>query len=247
MIKRIAPEAEVLDITHGIPPQHVLQGALVLAHTLKYMPVGVHVAVVDPGVGGARKPLALRGTDERLYVGPDNGILLVAADRLGGVEQAVEIAEAAYMLESISSTFHGRDVFSPAAAHLASGVDLDKLGPALDPTALVRLEVPQPTIGTARIRATVLSVDRFGNVQLNLTRDHLEQVGIVPGTQVEVAVAFDRFFAVAARTFADVRPGDVVLYENSYRHIGLALNQGNAAQAFGTKVGAELRLSPVRG
>lgn len=247
MIKRIAPEAEVLDITHGIPPQHVLQGALVLAHTLKYMPVGVHVAVVDPGVGGARKPLALRGTDERLYVGPDNGILLVAADRLGGVEQAVEIAEAAYMLESISSTFHGRDVFSPAAAHLASGLDLDKLGPALDPTALVRLEVPQPTIGTARIRATVLSVDRFGNVQLNLTRDHLEQVGIVPGTQVEVAVAFDRFFAVAARTFADVRPGDVVLYENSYRHIGLALNQGNAAQAFGTKVGAELRLSPVRG
>jgi S-adenosyl-L-methionine hydrolase (adenosine-forming) len=247
VIKRIAPDAEVLDVTHGIPPQHVLQGALVFAHTLPYMPVGVHVAVVDPGVGGARKPLALRGTDERLYVGPDNGILLVAADRLGGVEQAVEIAEAAYMLESISSTFHGRDVFSPAAAHLASGVDLDKLGPALDPTALVRLEVPQPTIGTARIRATVLSVDRFGNVQLNLTRDHLEQVGIVPGTQVEVAVAFDRFFAVAARTFADVRPGDVVLYENSYRHIGLALNQGNAAQAFGTKVGAELRLSPVRG
>jgi S-adenosyl-L-methionine hydrolase (adenosine-forming) len=247
VIKKIAPGAEVLDVTHGIPPQHVLQGALVLAHTLRYMPVGVHVAVVDPGVGGDRKPLALRGVDGRQYVGPDNGILLVAADKLGGVEHAVEIAEAAYMLESISSTFHGRDVFSPAAAHLASGVDLDELGPALDPAGLVRLEVPLPTIGTARIRATVLSVDRFGNVQLNLTRDHLEQVGIVPGTQVEVAVAFDRFFAVAARTFADVRPGDVVLYENSYRHIGLALNQGNAAQAFGTKVGAELRLSPVRG
>jgi S-adenosylmethionine hydrolase len=247
VIKQIAPDAEILDVTHGIPPQHVLQGALVLAHTLPYMPVGVHVAVVDPGVGGERKPLALRGADERLYVGPDNGVLLIAADKLGGVEQAVEIAEAAYMLESISSTFHGRDVFSPAAAHLASGVEVGQLGPALDPAALVRLEVPQPTIGTARIRATVLSVDRFGNVQLNLTRDHLEQVGIVPGTQVEVAVAFDRFFAVAARTFADVRPGDVVLYENSYRHIGLALNQGNAAQAFGTKVGAELRLSAVRG
>lgn len=247
MIKQIAPEAEVLDVTHGIPPQHVLQGALMLAHTLSYMPVGVHVAVVDPGVGGDRKPLALRGADGRLYVGPDNGILLIAADRLGGVEQAVEIAEPAYMLESVSSTFHGRDVFSPAAAHLANGVDLGELGPALDPTALVRLEVPEPTIGTARIRATVLYVDRFGNVQLNLTRDHLEQVGIVPGTQVEVEVAFDRFFAVAARTFADVRPGDVVLYEDSYRNVALALNQGNAAQAFGTKVGAELRLSPVRG
>jgi hypothetical protein len=246
VIKRIAPEAEVLDITHGIPPQDVLQGALVLAHTLPYMPVGVHVAVVDPGVGGDRKPLALRGPDGRLYVGPDNGLLLVATDRLGGIEQAAEIADPAYMLESVSSTFHGRDVFSPAAAHLAKGLDLAELGPTLDPATLVRLEVPEPTIGTARIRATVLSVDRFGNAQLNLTRDHLEQIGIEPGTQVEVVVAFDRFFAVAVRTFADVRPGDVVLYENSHRNVSLALNQGNAAQAFGTKVGAELRLSPVR-
>jgi len=246
VIKQIAPEAEVLDVTHGIPPQHVLQGALVLAHTLPYMPVGVHVAVVDPGVGGDRKPLALRVAGGRLYVGPDNGILLIDADRLCGVEQAVEIAEPAYMLESISSTFHARDVFSPAAAHLANGVDLGELGPALDPAALVRLEMPEPTIGTARIRATVLYVDRFGNVQLNLTRDHLEQLGIVPGTQVEIEVAFDRFYAVAARTFADVRPGDVVLYEDSYRNVALALNQGNAARAFGTKVGAELRISPAR-
>jgi hypothetical protein len=246
VIKRIAPDAEVLDVTHGIAPQQVLQGALVLAHTLPYMPVGVHVAVVDPGVGGDRKALALRGTDGRLYVGPDNGILLVAADRLGGVQEAAEIAEPAYMLESVSRTFHGRDVFSPAAAHLANGVDLGELGPKLDPAGLVRLEVPEPAIGTARIRATVLSIDRFGNVQLNLTRDHLEEIGIVPGTRVEIHVAFDRFFAVAARTFADVRPGDVVLYENSYRNIGLALNQGNAAQVFGTKVGSELRLSPVR-
>jgi S-adenosylmethionine hydrolase len=246
VIKQIAPEAEVLDVTHGIPPQHVLQGALVLAHTLPYMPVGVHIAVVDPGVGGDRKPLALRGTDGRLYVGPDNGILLLAADRLGGVQEATEIAEPAYMLESVSRTFHGRDVFSPVAAHLANGVDPGELGPKLDPAELVRLDVPEPTIGTARIRATVLSIDRFGNVQLNLTRDHLEEIGIVSGTRVEVQIAFDRFFAVAARTFADVRPGDVVLYEDSYRHIGLALNQGNAAQAFGTKVGAELRLAPVR-
>jgi S-adenosylmethionine hydrolase len=246
VIKQIAPEAEVLDVTHGIPPQHVLQGALVLAHTVPYLPVGVHVAVVDPGVGGDRKPLALRGTDGRFYVGPDNGILLVAADRLGGVQEAVEIAEPAYVLKSVSRTFHGRDVFSPAAAHLANGVDIAELGPALDPARLVRLEVPEPTIGAARIRATVLSIDRFGNVQLNLTRDHLEEIGIVPGTRVEVQAGFDRFFAVAGRTFADVRPGDVVLYEDSHRNIALALNQGNAAQAFGTKVGAELRLAAVR-
>ena len=137
MIKRIAPDVEVIDITHGIPPQHVLQGALVLANTLPYMPAGVHVAIVDPGVGSERKPIALRGQDERVYVGPDNGLLLVAAERLGGIAEAVEIAEPSYMLERISHTFHGRDIFSPAAAHLASGVELGMLGPALDPAATV--------------------------------------------------------------------------------------------------------------
>ena len=178
MIKRIAPDVEIIDITHGIPPQHVLQGALVLANTLPYMPVGVHVAIVDPGVGGDRKPVALAGSDGRLYVGPDNGVLVVAADSLGGVERAVEIANTSYMLDAISRTFHGRDIFSPASAHLASGVALEELGPALDPGSLVRLELPAPEVGSARIRATALYVDRFGNIQLNLTSQELELVGI---------------------------------------------------------------------
>jgi S-adenosylmethionine hydrolase len=245
VIKRIAPDVEVIDITHGIPPQHVLQGALVLANTLPYMPIGVHVAIVDPGVGGDRKPLALRGGDGRVYVGPDNGILLVAAERLGGVEEAVELANEEYMLTPISRTFHGRDIFSPAAAHLASGLTLDELGPALDPSALTRLEVPAPHIGRSRIRATALYVDRFGNIQLNLTSDDLERIGIDPGTKVEVEVRFERYFAVAARTFAEVRPGDIVLYEDAYRNIALAINQGNAAQMFAARVGQEVRLSPA--
>jgi S-adenosylmethionine hydrolase len=245
VIKGIAPDVEVIDITHGIPPQHVLQGALVLANTLPYMPVGVHVAVVDPGVGGDRKALSLRGRDGRLYVGPDNGLLLVAADRLGGLEQAVEIANPDYMLTPVSRTFHGRDIFSPAAAHLAAGVELGELGPALDPAGLVRLEVPTAQVGTARIRATALYVDRFGNIQLNLTSDDLEKVGIVPGTKVEVEVRFERYFAVAARTFAEVRSGDIVLYEDSYRNIALAINQGNAAGMFSLRVGQEVLLSPA--
>jgi S-adenosylmethionine hydrolase len=245
VIKRIAPDAEVIDITHGIPPQHVLQGALVLAKTLPYMPVGIHVAVVDPGVGGARKPLALRGGDGRVYVGPDNGLLLVAAERLGGVEEAVELANEQYMLTPVSRTFHGRDIFSPAAAHLASGLAVDELGPALDPSGLTRLEVPVAQIGRSRIRATALYVDRFGNMQLNLTSDDLGRVGIDPGTKVEVEVRFERYFAVAARTFADVRPGDIVLYEDAYRNIALAINRGNAAQMFAARVGQEVRLSPA--
>src|SRR6266567_3854090 len=162
VIKRIAPEAEIVDLTHGIRPGRILQGALVLANALPYMPAGVHLAVVDPGVGGGRRPLALRDAEGRLYVGPDNGLLLPAADRFGGVLEARELANPAYALESVSRTFHGRDLFSPAAAHLAAGVALAELGPPVDPEALVRLDVPVPEIGQAKIRAKVLAVDRFG-------------------------------------------------------------------------------------
>ncbi len=235
----------MIDITHGIPPQHVLQGALVLANTLPYMPVGVHVAIVDPGVGGERKPVALRGGDGRLYVGPDNGLLAVAADALGGVAQAVELAEEKYMLTPVSRTFHGRDVFSPAAAHLAAGIELEELGPPVEPASLVRLELPVAQIGQTRIRATALYVDRFGNIQLNLTSKDLERVGIVPGTKVEVEIRFERYFAVAARTFADVRSGDIVLYEDAYRNIALAINSGDAAHMFSARVGQEVLLSPA--
>jgi S-adenosylmethionine hydrolase len=236
----------VIDLTHGIAPTNVLQGALVLANALPYMPEGVHLAVVDPGVGGERKPLALRGGDGRLYVGPDNGLLLVAAERLGGVEAAVELAEPAYRLEPVARTFHGRDVFAPAAAHLAFGVDLEALGPSVPLADLVRLELPAPKVGTRRIRATVVSVDRFGNVQLNLTSAELESVGIEPEARVEVAVGFERYYAIAASTFAEVRRGDIVLYEDAYRSISVAINQGNAAEMFGVALGQELELTALR-
>jgi S-adenosyl-L-methionine hydrolase (adenosine-forming) len=245
VIKRIAPDAQVIDITHGIAPTNVLQGALVLASTVPYMPEGVHLAVVDPGVGGPRKPIALRGGDGRLYVGPDNGLLLIAAEHLGGVDEAVELAEPAYRLEPVASTFHGRDVFAPAAAHLASGVELANLGPQVPSPELVRLELPAPEFGTRRIRATVLDVDRFGNIQLNLTSSDLERVGIEPGSLLEVGVGSERYYAVAARTFAEVRTGDILLYEDSYGRISIAINQGNAAEMFGAGVGGELELTAV--
>jgi S-adenosyl-L-methionine hydrolase (adenosine-forming) len=223
----------------------VLQGALVLSSTLPYMPPGIHLAVVDPEVGGARKPLALRSADGRFFVGPDNGLLLVAADAFGGVEEAVELAEPAYRLDPVARTFHGRDVFAPAAGHLAAGVALGDLGPAVRASKLVRLELPVPQIGARRIRATVLYVDRFGNVQLNLKPDDLAQVGIEPGAQVELEVGFERYYAIAARTFAEVRAGDIVLYEDAYWNVSLAINRGNAAEMFGVAVGEELRLSAV--
>ena len=243
VIRRIAPEAQIIDVTHGIPPGAVLQGALVLANTLPYMPVGVHLAVIDPGVGGARRPLALRDGEGRVYVGPDNGLLVPAAERHGGIAAVHELANPAYALPTVSRTFHGRDLFAPAAAHLALGVDLAELGPPVDPDALIRLDLPEPEMGPQRIRATILYVDAFGNVQLNLTREHLEAVGAAPGTRVELELGGERYYAVTARTFSDARAGDIILYEDAYRNIALAINRGSAAKMFTVAPGGEVAIS----
>ena len=245
VIKLIAPETEIIDITHGIPPQQVLQGALVLANTLAYMPVGVHLAVVDPGVGGRRRPLALRDKTGRHFVGPDNGLLIPAAER-AGIDAAHELANPQYALDSISRTFHGRDLFSPAAAHLARGVAIDELGPPIAVDALVRLDLPQPELRPERIAATVLYVDAFGNIALNVTREHAVEAGIVPGTQVELELGGERYYAVAARTFADARPGDIMLYEDSYRNMSVAISGGSAGEMLHARPGQSLRINVGR-
>jgi hypothetical protein len=242
VLKRIAPESQIIDITHGIRPGHVLQAALTLANTLPYMPSGVHLAVVDPGVGTGRRPLALRDAEGRLHVGPDNGLLIPATERFGGVVEAHELANPEYALDSVSRTFHGRDLFSPAAAHLSLGVALGELGPPVDPEALVRLDLPEPEVGQSRIRATVLGVDRFGNIALNLSREHLDSVSIVPGMRVELAARGNRYYAVAARTFADAPTGGLILYEDSYRSVAIAVSRGSAAAVLGVEEGAEIVL-----
>jgi S-adenosylmethionine hydrolase len=242
VIATIAPDARVIDITHGIRPGHVLQGALTLANTAPYLPTGVHLGVVDPGVGSSRRALALRDGEGRLYVGPDNGLLLPAAERFGGVAEAHELANAEYSLQPVSRTFHGRDLFAPAAAHLASGVALEELGPPLDPDELVRLELPQPEVGQNRIRAVALVIDRFGNVALNLRRDDIEHTGLAPGTRVELVSRGERFYAVSARTFGDAPRGSLILYEDSYGSLALAVSRGSAAQLLRVEEGGEIVL-----
>jgi S-adenosylmethionine hydrolase len=244
VIKRIAPDAEIIDITHGIPPQSVLQGALVLANTIGFMPVGIHLAVVDPGVGGPRRALALRDSEGRVFVGPDNGLLLPAARR-AGVTDARELANPDYALETISRTFHARDIFAPAAAHLARGVHLEELGPPLAIDALVDLDLPRPQLVDSTAVATVLYVDSFGNVMLNLTREDVERIGIVSGTRVEIELAGERYYAVTARTFADARPGDVVLYEDSYGNMSVAISRGSAARMLHAEPGQRIRIVSV--
>jgi S-adenosylmethionine hydrolase len=238
----IAPDARVIDITHGIPPQAILQGALVLRSTIKYMPVGVHLAVVDPGVGGHRRAVAVRTVDGRFFVGPDNGLLMLAADELG-VETAHELAAVDYRLPDVSRTFHARDVFAPAAAHLAAGVAIDRLGPAVDSADLVRIEVPSPSVGKSQISATVLGVDRFGNVATNMDHGHVAGLGVARGDRVEVRLTFERYYATLADTFADADAGELILYEDSYGLVTLAISNGNAARLTGVGVGDELRIA----
>ena len=158
-----------MHLTHGIEPQAVLQGALALAHALPYSPVGVHVAVVDPGVGSVRRAVVVETVDGRLLVGPDNGLLTFAADEVGGIAAAYEIANRTLFLEPVSRTFHGRDVFAPVAAHLAGGLRGGaRSGPPIDPATLVQIELPPAQLEPGHVRATAMAIDRFGNVALSV-------------------------------------------------------------------------------
>jgi S-adenosylmethionine hydrolase len=241
VIARAAPGARVIDITHGIPPQDVLRGALTLAATLPFMPAGVHVAVVDPGVGGPRRAAALRlAEEERVLVGPDNGLLGLAAERFGGVAEAVEISASPFRLEPVSATFHGRDVFAPVAARLAAGAALREAGVPLDAAALVRLEPPRPRVSAGRLAATVAGADTFGNVELLAARADLDAAGLRPGAAIAVEAGGRAVPATVARTFADVARGAALVYEDAVGAITVAVNGGSAAALLGVGRGDEV-------
>jgi S-adenosylmethionine hydrolase len=186
--------------------------------------------------------VAVRTVDGRVFVGPDNGLLMLAADELG-VDAAHELTDPRFRLERVSRTFHARDIFAPAAAYLANGVDPGELGPAVEASALVRLHLPEPEVGRAQIAATVLSIDRFGNVATNVRREHLDSLGVEAGSKVEIRVALDRYYAVCAATFADAGSGELLLYEDSYGLVTLAIGNGDAARLTGADVGDGLRIA----
>jgi S-adenosylmethionine hydrolase len=244
VMKGIAPDVEVIDITHGIAPQAVTQGALLLARAVPYMPAGVHLAVVDPGVGGDRRGIALRTADGRVYVGPDNGLLSLAAPA-ASVVAVRELTNARYHLSSVSRTFHARDVFAPVSAHLATGVPFDELGDEVDPATLVRIELPEPAVSAEGLGATILAVDRFGNLQLNLAREHIDTAGLRPGNRVELVLAVDSYYAVVAETFADASRGDLILYEDSYGAYSIAISGGDASKLTGARPGDELGIASI--
>jgi S-adenosylmethionine hydrolase len=238
VIARIAPHARVLDITHGIARHDVLAGALVLRRALAFMPAGVHLAVVDPGVGSARRAVALRCVSEaRFLVGPDNGLLMLAAERFGGVAEAVDVGASPFALNLLSASFHGRDVLAPVAAHLALGAPLARAGSPLNPAELVVLDLPRAEVSDGVLVAHVLHADGYGNVLLDA--EDLGAIGLHAGD----AVTVNGVAAVYAATFADVAPGALLLYADSDGVPSLAVNRGSAMDALRLDAGARVEIA----
>ena len=240
------PDARIIDIAHGVPRHDVRAGALTLARALPFMPAGIHLAVVDPGVGTQRRAIALRCAREPwLLVGPDNGLLWPAAQAGGGVAEAVEVSASPWRREPVSATFHGRDVFAPVAARLASGADLRDAGIPLDPQQLTRLELPEPLRGEdGMISFEVIACDGYGN--LGLALGGLEHTGLRRGARVVVSAAAGSRTesALVGRTFADVEPGAFVVYEDAGGMLALAINGGDAAERLGVGRGDRVVIAP---
>jgi S-adenosylmethionine hydrolase len=246
VMARVAPRVRVLDVSHAVRAQDVRQGAQVLAQAVPYLPRAVHLAVVDPGVGTGRGMVAVEAGGQVL-VGPDNGLLVWAAEALGGVEGVHALQNPAYRLAPVSRTFHGRDVFAPAAAHLAAGVEPAELGPAVDPGRLVRLERAAARVDGGRVAGRVVAVDHFGNLALDLRPGDLEAAGVAAGDPVEVRAGGRAHRAVVGDTFASVPAGELLLHEDAFGSLEVAVNQGRAADRLAAGPGDRVEVAKATG
>ncbi|MEO7663907.1 MAG: SAM-dependent chlorinase/fluorinase [Candidatus Limnocylindrales bacterium] len=249
----IVPDAQIVDISHSVRKYAIRDGAYLLWSAVPWLPVGVHVAVVDPGVGTSRRPIGITTVRGDILIGPDNGVLMPAASALGGVSQARALENRALMLPRTSSTFHGRDIFAPIAAHLASGVAFDTIGKPVPEGELVRLDFPRPVARDGGLDTTVIFIDSFGNIRLAGEPADLEAaIGpLDPGR--ELAIEFGAAGATQARietlpwtrTFGERPVGAPLLYENSFGGLAIADNQGNAAERLGVAPERAVRIRPA--
>lgn len=237
VLKSLAPEAEVIDLTHHVPPQDIRAGAFVLKTAYKYFPPGtIHLAVVDPGVGGARRPVAAQIGDF-LYVCPDNGLLsyVLAQDTL---TQAVTLENRQFHLPHVSRTFHGRDIFAPVAAHLASGVPLDTLGTPLE--TLQTFPLSQPTLSRDTITCHVVYADVFGNLFTDLTED-MAETWLAPPALIEAGGTVIHGLSDSYSQAPEGRP--LALFGSS-GHLEIAVRNGNARAQLGVEVGDRITIRP---
>jgi hypothetical protein len=244
---RIAPDLQVVHIHHNILRQDIRHGAVVLQQSVPFLPDAVHLAVVDPSVGSDRRAVVVQSAWGETFVGPDNGLLIPAAKTCGGITRAFELADRRFMLTPVSRTFQGRDVFAPAAAYVANGVDPSEFGPAVAPDDLVQLEIPNAWVHDDHMHAEVLQVDRFGNLQLNLVAEQLEEAGLTGNGRFEVRLEGHRLQVPIGSTFADVDAGEFVLVQDSYRYLSLAVNKGDAAALLRARAGSTAIVGPGSG
>jgi hypothetical protein len=240
----IAPGARVIDITHESEPYNIALGARLLVGATPYFPSdAVFVVVIDPGVGSARKAIIAKSKTGQFFVLPDNGLLTLVADR-DGIAEAHEITNPAWMIGSgISSTFHGRDIFSPAAAHLARGEDFHLAGPALDVTKLVRLDLKNATIDEEGLHAEVIGTDGpFGSLVLNVPAETFARLGYRLGDRVPVTLAGKNYAFPFVKTFSDVPVGKELFYIDSRGRLGLAINRGNFSVVYKAGEGTQLAI-----
>lgn len=243
VIRSIRPGVPIVDVTHGVARHDVREGAIVLRNALPYLPVGVHVAVVDPEVGTERRGVAVRCADDRILVGPDNGLLSLAWERAGGAVEAVDISRSPFRLEPVSATFHGRDVFAPVGARLVAGAELLEAGEPLAIAELSALELPTARVEADVAHAHAILVDRYGNVSLNMGHAELLALELTIGMRVTVNRAAE---ATVVRTFADVPEGTLLLYEDAWGALALAVNRGDAGALLGLGVDDDVEIRPIR-
>ncbi|MGA9278249.1 SAM hydrolase/SAM-dependent halogenase family protein [Ilumatobacter sp.] len=250
VIRELAPHAAVIDLTHGIAPFDVRAGSLALARAISYVASGVVLAVVDPGVGTARRGIAIEVADgEGVLVGPDNGLLAPAVAMAGGAGRAVELSNPEYRLEAPGATFDGRDLFAPAAAHLCKGVDLSELGPAVDADLLFPGVVPLPQIDDSTVIAQALWTDRFGNVQLNIGPDDLPS-GFGDVVEIRCSAPTDPTGGVTraatrVTAFAETSPGAIGLVLDSNGMMALVMDRRSAADELGLADGDQVVIAPL--
>ncbi|HEX2382700.1 MAG TPA: SAM-dependent chlorinase/fluorinase [Acidimicrobiales bacterium] len=244
VIRSIAPDVVVIDLTHEIEPHDVRGGGLTLARSAQYLAPGIVLAVVDPGVGSDRRGVAIEvGEGQSVLIGPDNGLLAAAVAMVGGADRAVELNNPEYQLPAPGPTFAGRDVFAPAAAHLCTGVDLAALGDVIDPVTLLPGLLPVTREEDGALVAEVLWIDRFGNAQLNVDPDEVSAFG----DRVRLRFAETKRTAIRAESYAALRTGEVGLVVDSYGLISIAVDRGSAAEQLGLHAGDPVTLESFEG
>ncbi|WP_242425104.1 S-adenosyl-l-methionine hydroxide adenosyltransferase family protein [Frankia sp. EI5c] len=237
----ITPNVRVIDISHAVPPQDIRTGARLLARVTPYLPKAIHVAVVDPGVGGQRRPVAV-DTARGIFIGPDNGLLGWAVERAGGALAAYELTNRKLFREPVSRTFHGRDIFVPVAGHLARGTALAEVGPEIPTDSLVALPAPVERLEGGELLSEVILADHFGNLHLASAADRLDSLSLSVGHPVVCVTPAGEHSATYVEVFEEVPVGELAFYADAVGQLTIAVNSGNAAERLGVSTGELLRI-----